>query len=72
MKIKLRKNLRRGFKGVAKHKEVDNVVHVMILDAEVLSRELVGPRVHDGQLEAAQAGRTDFVLHPDNLEMFNR
>ncbi len=47
--------------------EVHHVVHVMVLDAEVLSSQLIGRRVHDGQLEAAQARRPNFVLHSDDL-----
>ncbi len=60
-------HLWRSLKSVTQDEEVHHVVHVMVLDAEVLSGQLIGRRVHDGQLEAAQARRPNFVLHPDDL-----
>jgi hypothetical protein len=33
---------------MAQNKKINDVVHVVILDAEVLASELVGLRVHDG------------------------
>jgi hypothetical protein len=52
---------------MAQNKKIDDVVHVVILDAEVLASELVGLRVHDGQLQTTEAGRPNLILHPDDL-----
>ena len=49
--------------------EVDDIVHVVVLDAEVVPGQGAPVRRHDGQLQAAQTRRTDLVLHPDYLKI---
>jgi hypothetical protein len=53
--------------GLMKNEKVDDVVHVVVLDAERLASQVSGRRIEDGQLKDDQPRRPNFKINSGDL-----